>query len=250
MQIDLIKVGGAELGEEGLPHVARYFSKPDPEVARILVFGGGPQIDAKWKKRHPKKAPKKFEGARMTDEIVMADAVVPAFFEIRHKIQRAIPEMTMVDIANIKCVRDADVRLGLLGEVDHVNLPRKFTLIGAGFVGTDKSDPMRLYNLKADSVVRSLAVQLGENIRSILLVTSTGGVLDRKKKLVPHLTPPEIERILEGKHTTIKADGGMVQKLKETLAMLKIVPMVRMLKAEQLSLPPDRQGTLCERAKS
>lgn len=246
MQIDLIKVGGAELGEEGLPHVAQYFANPDRDVSRILIFGGGPQIDAKWMKKHPKKKPKKFEGARVTDETVMADAVVPAFFEIRHSIQKAIPEITVLDTGDIKCVRYGDERLGLLGEVDHVNLPRKFILMAAGFVGTDKNDPMRLYNLKADSVVRSLVVQLGESIRSILLVTGTGGVLDRKKNLVPHLTSLEIDRILEGKHKTIRADGGMIQKLKETLAMLKIVPMIRMLKAEQLSLPADRQGTLCE----
>lgn len=246
MQIDLIKVGGAELGEDGLPHVARYFLNPDPDVARILIFGGGPQIDAKWEKKHPKKTPTKFEGARVTDEAVLADAVVPAFFEIRRQIQTAIPEIDILDTGDITCVRYADERLGLLGEVDHVNLPQKFKLIAAGFVGTDKKDPMRLYNLKADSVVRSLAVQLGESIRSILLVTGTGGVLDRKKKLVPHLTPSEIECILNGKDKTVKADGGMVQKLKETLAMLKIVPLVRMLKAEQLNQAPENQGTLCE----
>ena len=247
MAIDLIKVGGAEL-RDGLPHVAQYLSQPHQTTQRIIVFGGGPQIDTAWEQKHPGQTTTKVEGTRVTDEDMMIDAVMPAFLNIRHQLRAEVQGINLIHPDDVKCIPHPNEQLGRIGEVRYVKLPSDFNTVGIGFVGTDEKDILRLYNLKGDSIVSSLVAQLNRSVGNVVLVTGPGGVRDNQHFLVPHLTRSDIRLILEGKHPTIPVSGGMVQKLQETELMLEMVPRVWMVKAQQLLQPLENLGTLCTAA--
>jgi acetylglutamate kinase len=127
----------------------------------------------------------------------------------------------------ILTARLRDERLGLVGEVEAVNLKPIASLVEQGYVvviaplaaGPDSS-PL---NVNADTVAGEVARAL--SAEKFVLFTDVPGVLDASGAVVPTLSRSQIEGLLDD--GTIR--GGMIPKIQACLRALEAVPRVHVL---------------------
>jgi acetylglutamate kinase len=110
--------------------------------------------------------------------------------------------------------RQADPRLGYVGEVTDVDRGVIDALLAAGYmpvissVGYWGDQPSKLMNVNADTVAGEVAAALGA--RDLVFLTDVAHVRDADGKAIEELKPGEVEALIESG----TASGGMIPKLR------------------------------------
>ncbi|MDQ6673686.1 MAG: acetylglutamate kinase [Chloroflexota bacterium] len=120
-----------------------------------------------------------------------------------------------------------DERLGLVGEVEAVNLKPIVSLVEQGYVvviaplaAGPQSQPL---NVNADTAAGEIARAV--HAEKLVLFTDVPGVLDAEGRVVPELSREHVEGMLDA--GTIK--GGMIPKIQAGLRAMETVPRVHIL---------------------
>src|SRR5919201_791142 len=224
----VVKVGGS-VGDEGtvlddLVWVMRLVITP------VIVHGGGPQISERLGRLGVET--RFVEGRRYTDAQTME--VVP---EVLMRINgQFVSYLDGHGISAFGCngldgrmlrARLRDERLGLVGEVEAVDLRPIVSLVQQGYVvviaplaaGPD-SQPL---NVNADTVAGEVARALAAE--KLVLFTDVPGVLDSQGAVLSELSREQVESMVED--GTIR--GGMIPKIQACLRALETVPRVHVL---------------------
>lgn len=224
----VVKVGGS-VGEEGTVLDDVVWLKR-VGINPVLVHGGGPQISQRLDRLGVETH--FVEGRRFTDEKTL---------EVVHEVLMRI-NGDFVSYLNSRKVsawgcngldgemlhaRLRDERLGLVGEVEAVNLRPIVSLVEQGYVvviaplaaGPD-SQPL---NVNADTVAGEVARALGAE--KLVLFTDVPGVLDANGQVMPELSREQVEHMLED--GTIR--GGMIPKIQACLRAMETVRRVHVL---------------------
>ncbi|HEY1292503.1 MAG TPA: acetylglutamate kinase [Chloroflexota bacterium] len=223
-----VKVGGS-VGEEGtvlddLVWLRRLGINP------VLIHGGGPQISQRLDRLGVET--RFVEGRRFTDHQTL---------EVVHEVLMRI-NGEFVSYLNAHGVsawgcngldgemlhaRLRDERLGLVGEVEAVNLRPIASLVEQGYVvviaplaAGPQSQPL---NVNADTVAGEVARAI--RAEKLVLFTDVPGVLDGQGQVLPELRREQVELMLED--GTIR--GGMIPKIQACLRALDTVPRVHVL---------------------
>lgn len=236
-QIVVIKYGGHAMGDEKL---SEDFAR-DIVLLRqsglnpIVVHGGGPQI-AQLLKRMSIVSEFK-DGLRVTDkatvevvEMVLAGAINKQIVShITKQGGQAIglcgKDANMVTAR--KLVRkqvDVDshieqiVDLGFVGEpktvrpgILHRLISEKIIPVIAPVSADERGDT---YNVNADTFAGAIAAAVGA--KRFLLLTDVVGILDKDKKLIPHIDVKSAQRLIDDG----TARGGMIPKIKTCVKVL------------------------------
>jgi acetylglutamate kinase len=224
----VVKVGGS-VGDEGtvlddVVWLKRLGINP------VLVHGGGSQISERLGRLGVET--RFVEGRRFTDQQTL---------EVVHEVLMRI-NGDFVSFLNSRKVsawgcngldgemlqaRLRDERLGLVGEVEAVNLKPIVSLVEQGYVvviaplaAGPQSQPL---NVNADTAAGEIARAL--NAEKLVLFTDVPGVLDAHGRVVPELSRERVERMLDA--GTIK--GGMIPKIQAGLRAMETVPRVHIL---------------------
>ncbi len=223
-----IKVGGS-VGEEGtvlddVVWLKRLGINP------VLVHGGGPQISQRLDRLGVET--RFVEGRRFTDQQTL-EVVHEVLMRINGEF---VSYLNGHGISAWGCngldgemlhARLRDQRLGLVGEVEAVDLRPIKSLVSQGYVvviaplaaGPD-SHPL---NVNADTVAGEVARAL--EAEKLVLFTDVPGVLDGDGRVLPELSRPEVEQMIDD--GTIR--GGMIPKIQACLRALETVPRVHVL---------------------
>jgi acetylglutamate kinase len=224
----VVKVGGS-VGDEGtvlddVVWLKRLGINP------VLVHGGGPQISERLGRLGVET--RFVEGRRFTDQQTL-EVVHEVLMRINGAFvaylnARQVPAWGCNGLdGEILTARLRDERLGLVGEVEAVNLKPIASLVEQGYVvviaplaaGPDSS-PL---NVNADTVAGEVARALGAE--KFVLFTDVAGVLDSNGVVMPALSRAQVEGLLDD--GTIK--GGMIPKIQACLRALESVPRVHVL---------------------
>jgi acetylglutamate kinase len=224
----VVKVGGS-VGDEGtvlddVVWLKRLGINP------VLVHGGGSQISERLGRLGVET--RFVEGRRFTDQQTL---------EVVHEVLMRINGDFVAYLNGHKVsawgcngldgemlqARLRDERLGLVGEVEAVNLKPIVSLVEQGYVvviaplaAGPQSQPL---NVNADTAAGEIARALGAE--KLVLFTDVPGVLDAHGSVVPELTRERVERMLDA--GTIQ--GGMIPKIQACLRALETVPRVHIL---------------------
>ncbi|HLZ28046.1 MAG TPA: acetylglutamate kinase [Chloroflexota bacterium] len=224
----VVKVGGS-VGDEGTVLDDVIWLKR-LGINPVLVHGGGSQISERLGRLGVET--RFVEGRRFTDEQTL---------EVVHEVLMRI-NGDFVSYLNghkvsawgcngldgeILQARLRDERLGLVGEVEAVNLKPIVSLVEQGYVvviaplaAGPQSQPL---NVNADTAAGEIARAL--SAEKLVLFTDVPGVLDAHGAVVPELTREKVERMLDA--GTIQ--GGMIPKIQACLRALDAVPRVHIL---------------------
>lgn len=224
----VVKVGGS-VGEEGtvlddLIWLKRLGINP------VVVHGGGPQISERLQRLGVETH--FVEGRRFTDE-----QTLEVVHEVLMRINGAfVSYLNGHNVPAWGCngldgqmlrARLRDERLGLVGEVEAVNLRPIVSLVEEGYVvviaplaAGPSSQPL---NVNADTVAGEVARALGAE--KFVLFTDVPGVLDADGRVVTELTRREVEQMIDD--GTIR--GGMIPKIQACLRAMETVPRVHVL---------------------
>jgi acetylglutamate kinase len=198
-----------------------------------LVHGGGPQIDAFL--RALGITPRFHDGRRVTDaatldvvRAVMAGQINTEL--VRQLVARGIPAVGLsgLDGAMLPATRAAP-ELGLVGLPQAANVALVRTLLTAGYVPVITSLGLgpdgECLNINADDAATSIACAL--DARHLAFISDVAGVQNAEGGIMPRLTPPLAEKLLQDGIIT----GGMVPKVEACLAALASVGAVHILDA-------------------
>jgi acetylglutamate kinase len=224
----VVKVGGS-VGEEGtvlddVVWLKRLGINP------VLVHGGGQQISQRLKRLGVETH--FVEGRRFTDQQTL---------EVVHEVLMRINGefvscLNSHGISAFGCngldgrmlqARLRDERLGLVGEVEAVDLRPIKSLVEQGYVvviaplaaGPD-SQPL---NVNADTVGGEVARAL--HAEKLVLFTDVPGVLDADGNVLPELSRERVEAMLADGSIS----GGMIPKIQACLRALETVPRAHVL---------------------
>jgi acetylglutamate kinase len=224
----VVKVGGS-VGDEGtvlddVVWLKRLGINP------VLVHGGGSQISERLSRLGVET--RFVEGRRFTDQQTL---------EVVHEVLMRINGDFVSYLNGHKVsawgcngldgemlqARLRDERLGLVGEVEAVNLKPIVSLLEQGYVvviaplaAGPQSQPL---NVNADTAAGEIARAL--SAEKLVLFTDVPGVLDAHGTVVAELTRERVERMLDA--GTIQ--GGMIPKIQACLRALETVPRVHIL---------------------
>jgi acetylglutamate kinase len=224
----VVKVGGS-VGEEGTVLDDVIWLKR-LGINPVLVHGGGSQISERLGRLGVET--RFVEGRRFTDE-----QTLEVVHEVLMRINGAfVSYLNGHKVSAWGCngldgemlqARLRDERLGLVGEVEAVNLKPIVSLIEQGYVvviaplaAGPQSQPL---NVNADTAAGEIARAL--NAEKLVLFTDVPGVLDAHGRVVPELTRERVERMLDA--GTIQ--GGMIPKIQACLRAMETVPRVHIL---------------------
>jgi acetylglutamate kinase len=224
----VIKVGGS-VGEEGTVLDDVIWLKK-LGINPVLVHGGGPQISERLGRLGVQTH--FVEGRRFTDEQTL-EVVHEVLMRINGAFVaylngHAVPAWGCNGLdGDFLRARLRDERLGLVGEVEAVNLRPIQALIDQGYVvviaplaaGPDS----RPLNVNADTVAGEVARAL--SAEKFVLFTDVPGVMDDHSTVIPELARLEVEALIQ--NGTIK--GGMIPKIQACLRALDTVPRAHVL---------------------
>lgn len=223
----VIKLGGAAASDSDVDAVLQ-----DIVLLRfvgmrpVLVHGGGPEISS-WQERMGM-TPRFVNGLRVTDEatmevvkMVLTGKVGPDLVARIHRLGGSAIGLSGEDGPTLLVRRaepDGDVDLGLVGEVDQVNIEPVVSILDQGRIPVVASIGLgydgEAYNVNADAVAAELAVALGAT--KLILLTDVDGVHDRDGALLTELDAPTADRLVEDGVIT----GGMIPKVRAALRAL------------------------------
>ena len=222
----VLKVSGAEIDGEDFPVLVsdiRFLTQKGVRI--VLAFGGGDQIST-----HYGKPREKIDGVAVTTLEVLTQGVLPAYAEIRAKLEYALPEGICIEPEALRCDLHDDTRFGLVGMPKEIVLPEN-DLSFVGFVGDSEGQRV---NVNADDIAMQIVRQYRAQIEEIIFLTSTGGIQDHNGQVVPLLTEKRIDKILRGQDDEITVDGGMLKKVREIRNALNVIAKVVMTKTSGL----------------
>ncbi len=224
----VIKLGGAAAAAVDLDTVLQ-----DVVLLRfvgmrpVLVHGGGPEITA-WQERMGM-TPRFVDGLRVTDaatmevvKMVLTGKVGPDLVARIHRLGGNAIGLSGEDGPTL-LVRPArnggGEDLGLVGEVDHVNIEPVVSILDQGRIPVVASIGLgydgETYNVNADAVAAELAVAL--DATKLILLTNVDGVHDRDGALVSELDGERAEQLI----TAGVIAGGMIPKVRAALRALE-----------------------------
>jgi acetylglutamate kinase len=223
----VIKLGGAAAAAVDLDTVLQ-----DVVLLRfvgmrpVLVHGGGPEITA-WQERMGM-TPRFVDGLRVTDaatmevvKMVLTGKVGPDLVARIHRLGGNAIGLSGEDgptllVRPAKNGRGED--LGLVGEVDHVNVEPVVSILDQGRIPVVASIGLgydgEAYNVNADAVAAELAVAL--DATKLILLTDVDGVHDRNGALLSELDGDVAEQLISAGVIA----GGMIPKVRAALRAL------------------------------
>jgi acetylglutamate kinase len=192
----------------------------------VLVHGGGPEISS-WQERMGM-TPRFVNGLRVTDaatmevvKMVLTGKVGPDLVARIHRLGGSAIGLSGEDGPTLLVRRvgsEGGEDLGLVGEVDHINVEPVLSILDQGRIPVVASIGLgydgEAYNVNADTVAAELAVAL--RATKLILLTDVDGVHDREGGLLGELDPGRAEQLV--------ADGviagGMIPKVRAALRAL------------------------------
>ena len=225
----VIKIGGSIHGDgtalEDVVTLARLGVKP------VVVHGGGPMI-TEWQGRMGLE-PKFVDGRRYTDEMTLDLARMVLIGKansdlVAHLVSlggRAVG-LSGIDGGLIKA-KLRDPKLGLVGEVTHVDLGPVKALMDAGYLvvvapsATD--DTGQPLNVNADSIAGDIARALGAE--KLVMFTDVDGVRDASGKVLSALTVDRVSELIQSGEIS----GGMIPKVEACVRALDTVARTHIL---------------------
>jgi acetylglutamate kinase len=225
----VIKIGGSIHGDgtalEDVVTLARLGVKP------VVVHGGGPMI-SEWQGRMGLE-PKFVDGRRYTDEITLDLARMVLIGKansdlVAHLVSlggRAVG-LSGIDGGLIKA-KLRDPKLGLVGEVTHVDLGPVKALMDAGYLvvvapsATD--DAGQPLNVNADSIAGDMARAL--QAEKLVMFTDVDGVKDASGNVLSALTTAQVGDLI----ASGEISGGMIPKVEACVRALDTVPRAHIL---------------------
>jgi acetylglutamate kinase len=216
-EVIVVKVGGSTLGQNdtSLEDIA---ALQQAGHTLVVVHGGG-SAATEWLKTHGVES-EFIDGLRVTGADAI-DVVVAVFAGLVNKQlvaslnalgARALG-LSGVD-GGLLPTRQADARLGFVGEVTQVNREPLDALLTAGYmpvissVGFWGDAPAKLMNVNADTVAGEIAAAMGAG--DLIFLTDVAQVRDASGDGLTELRALEIETLIETKAAT----GGMIPKLR------------------------------------
>jgi acetylglutamate kinase len=225
----VIKIGGSIHGDgtalEDVVTLARLGVKP------VVVHGGGPMI-SEWQGRMGLE-PKFVDGRRYTDEVTLDLARMVLIGKansdlVAHLVSlggRAVG-LSGIDGGLIRA-KLRDPKLGLVGEVTHVDLGPVKALMDAGYLvvvapsATD--DDGQPLNVNADSIAGDIARALGAE--KLVMFTDVDGVKDKGGNVLSALTIEQANAYI----ASGEISGGMIPKVEACVRALDTVPRAHIL---------------------
>jgi len=232
----VVKYGGNAMVDEALGHsfardiVLMKFVGINP----IVVHGGGPQIGNLLQQLNIEST--FVDGLRVTDgqtmdvvEMVLGGLVNKQIVNLLNRNQGKAIGVTGKDgnlivarrlkLKNKDANDGADIDIGQVGEVEHINREVLDLLTASDFIpviapigtGTDGAS----YNINADSVAGAIATVMGAE--KLILLTNVAGVKDDEGNVLTGLSTKQVDRLIADK--TIQ--GGMLPKVECALNAVK-----------------------------
>jgi len=213
----VVKVGGSTLGQHdtALEDIA---ALQRAGHTLIVVHGGG-SAATQWLKVHGVES-EFIDGLRVTGADAI-DVVVAVFAGLVNKQLVASLQALGARAVGLSGAdggllrtRQADVRLGYVGEVTEVNREPLDALLAAGYmpvissVGFWGDEPEKLMNINADSVAGEVAAAVGAS--DLIFLTDVAHVRDASGGELTELRATEVEALIASKTAT----GGMIPKLR------------------------------------
>ena len=192
----------------------------------VLVHGGGPEISS-WQERMGM-TPRFVNGLRVTDaatmevvKMVLTGKVGPDLVSRIHRLGGSAIGLSGEDGPTLlvrPAPHDSGEDLGLVGEVDHVNVEPVLSILDQGRIPVVASIGMgydgEAYNVNADTVAAELAIALSAT--KLIILTDVDGVHDREGALLSELDRSRAATLVtEGVVT-----GGMIPKVRAALRAL------------------------------
>jgi len=185
----------------------------------VLVHGGGPEISS-WQERMGM-TPRFVNGLRVTDaatmevvKMVLTGKVGPDLVSRIHRLGGSAIGLSGEDGPTLlvrPAPHDSGEDLGLVGEVDHVNVEPVLSILDQGRIPVVASIGMgydgEAYNVNADTVAAELAIALSAT--KLIILTDVDGVHDREDR------SRAATLVAEGVVT-----GGMIPKVRAALRAL------------------------------
>lgn len=213
----VVKIGGSTLGQHDttLEDIA---ALQQAGHTLIVVHGGG-SAATEWLKIHGVES-EFIDGLRVTGAAAI-DVVVAVFAGLVNK--QLVASLNALGARTVGLsgadgsllrTRQADARLGFVGEVTQVNHEPLDALLTAGYlpvissVGFWGDQPSKLMNVNADTVAGEVAAAVGAS--DLIFLTDVAHVRDAAGGDLTELRAPEIETLIETKAAT----GGMIPKLR------------------------------------
>ena len=213
----VVKVGGSTLGQHdtALEDIA---ALQRAGHTLIVVHGGG-SAATQWLKVHGVES-EFIDGLRVTGADAI-DVVVAVFAGLVNKQLVASLQALGARAVGLSGAdggllrtRQADARLGYVGEVTEVNREPLDALLAAGYmpvissVGFWGDEPEKLMNINADSVAGEVAAAVGAS--DLIFLTDVAHVRDASGGELTELRATEVEALIASKTAT----GGMIPKLR------------------------------------
>lgn len=223
-----VKVGGS-VGDEGtllddVVWLKRLGINP------VLIHGGGPQISRRLDRLGVETH--FVDGRRFTDRETL-EVVHEVLMRINGEFvsylnAHGVPAWGCNGLdGQMVHARLRDERLGLVGEVETVQVRPMRSLVEQGYIvilaplaAGPESQPL---NVNADTVAGEVARAL--HAEKLVLFTDVPGVLDGQGQVLPELSREQVEAMLAD--GTIR--GGMIPKIQACLRALETVPRVHVL---------------------
>jgi acetylglutamate kinase len=228
----VIKVGGA-VGDDGTVLEDIVWLKK-LGINPVVVHGGGIQISQMLTRLGVET--RFVEGRRYTDEQTL-EVVHAVLMRINGEFVaqldgQGVPAFGINGLdGRMLHARLRDERLGLVGEVEAVDLRPIVSLLGQGYVvviaplaAGPESQPL---NVNADTVAGEVARAI--RAEKFVLFTDVAGVLDHDGRVISEIDGAQVQRLIED--GTIR--GGMIPKIQACLRALETVPRVHVLDGRQ-----------------
>jgi len=213
----VVKIGGSTLGQHdtALEDIA---ALQQAGHALVVVHGGG-SAATEWLKIHGVES-EFIDGLRVTGTDAI-DVVVAVFAGLVNK--QLVASLNAMGARTVGLsgadggllqTRQADTRLGFVGEVTQVNHEPIDALLDAGYmpvissVGFWCDEPSKLMNVNADTVAGEIAAAIGA--KDLVFLTDVAHVRDASGGDLTELKAAEVEALI----TSQAATGGMIPKLR------------------------------------
>jgi acetylglutamate kinase len=223
----VIKLGGAAAANADVDSVLQ-----DVVLLRfvgmrpVLVHGGGPEISS-WQERIGM-TPRFVNGLRVTDaatmevvKMVLTGKVGPDLVSRIHRLGGSAIGLSGEDGPTLlvrRAPNDTGEDIGLVGEVDHVNVEPLLSILDQGRIPVMASIGLgydgEAYNVNADTVAAEIAVAL--NATKLIILTDVDGVHGSDGNLLGELDRTRAATLIdEG-----VIGGGMIPKVRAALRAL------------------------------
>lgn len=221
----VIKIGGAILRDQLRETADALAFLHTVGLTPIVLHGGGPQLDATLKERTIETP--KIDGLRVTDAATM-DAARDVFIGQNIKLVEAVRAEGVEADGLIAGVIEADYldreKYGFVGEPTNVRLGMLKSIVKSGAVPIltclGVAPGGQLLNINGDSATRALVQALQP--MKVIFLTGTGGLLDKKGKLMHSINlAADYERLMQAGWV----QGGMRLKLQEIHRLIEALPL-------------------------